>query len=71
MSGGNTLFPGMLNRLGNEVRALASSMRRIRVAAPPPFSVWSTGSSISSYSNWITRAEYNESGPNIVHRKCF
>ncbi len=38
------------------------------------YSVWIGGSILSSLSTfqsmWITKAEYDESGPQIVHRKC-
>jgi actin-related protein len=39
------------------------------------YSAWSGGSILSSLSTfqamWISKAEYDESGPDIVHRKCF
>jgi actin-related protein len=77
MSGGTTMFPGIPERLSKEVTALAPSTMKIKVVAPPErkFSVWIGGSILSSLSTfqamWITRAEYDESGPSIVHRKCF
>ena len=77
LSGGTTLFPGLDTRLEKEVRGLAPPNTAVRVVAPPErtFSVWKGGSvlaSLSSFPNmWITRAEYDESGPQIVHRKCF
>ena len=45
--------------------------------APPErkYSVWIGGSILSSLSTfqqmWISKGEYDESGPTIVHRKCF
>ena len=37
--------------------------------------VWIGGSILSSLSTfqqmWISKQEYDESGPSIVHRKCF
>jgi actin beta/gamma 1 len=77
MSGGTTMFPGIPERLRKEVTALAPSTMKIHVVVPPErkFSVWIGGSIPSSLSTfqamWITRAEYDESGPSIVHRKCF
>lgn len=71
------MFPGIPERLSKEVTALAPSTMKIKVVAPPErkFSVWIGGSILSSLSTfqamWITRAEYDESGPSIVHRKCF
>ena len=50
---------------------------KVKVIAPPErkYSVWIGGSIVSSLSTfqqmWISRQEYDESGPGIVHRKCF
>ncbi|EPB75402.1 hypothetical protein ANCCEY_05511 [Ancylostoma ceylanicum] len=39
------------------------------------YSVWIGGSILASLSTfqqmWISKQEYDESGPSIVHRKCF
>lgn len=39
------------------------------------YSVWIGGSILASLSTfqqmWIAKSEYDESGPSIVHRKCF
>jgi actin-related protein len=77
LSGGTTMFPGIAERLNKEVVLLAPSSMKIKVIAPPErkYSVWIGGSILSSLSTfqtmWITKAEYDESGPGIVHRKCF
>jgi actin len=76
LSGGNTLFPGMADRLTRELAALAESARRIHVVAPPErsFAAWIGGSiaaAIAPRGMWISRAEYDEFGPQIVTRKCF
>jgi actin-related protein len=77
MSGGTTMFPGIPERLSKEMIALAPSTMKIKVVAPPErkFLVWIGGSILSSLSTfqtmWITRAEYQETGVGIVHRKCF
>jgi actin beta/gamma 1 len=77
MSGGSTMYPGLAERLTKEVTALAPSTMKIKVIAPPErkYSVWIGGSILSSLSTfqqmWISKAEYDESGPSIVHRKCF
>jgi actin len=77
MSGGTTMFTGIAERLNKEVVALAPSSMKIKVIAPPErkYSVWIGGSILSSLSTfqtmWITKSEYDESGPSIVHRKCF
>ncbi|XP_051145416.1 actin-2-like [Andrographis paniculata] len=77
LSGGSTMFPGIADRMGKEIAALAPSSMKIKVVAPPErkYSVWIGGSILASLSTfqqmWITKGEYEESGPAIVHRKCF
>lgn len=77
MSGGTTMYPGITERLSKEVTALAPSTMKIKVVAPQErkFLVWIGGSILSSLSTfqsmWITKAEYQETGATIVHRKCF
>ncbi|GJW83855.1 actin [Tanacetum coccineum] len=77
LSGGSTMFPGIANRINKEITALAPSSTRIKVVAPPErkYSAWIGGSILASLStfqqSWITNDEYDESGPSIVHRKCF
>ena len=77
MSGGTTMYPGLSERLQKEMVALAPESVKIKVIAPPErkYSVWIGGSILSSLSTfqtmWITKEEYDESGPTIVHRKCF
>lgn len=79
LSGGTTMFPGLPERLTKEVQKLAPSATssKVKVIAMPErkYSVWIGGSILSSLSNfqcmWITKSEYDDSGPQIVHRKCF
>ncbi|KAE9390478.1 actin 1 [Gymnopus androsaceus JB14] len=77
LSGGTTMFPGIADRMQKEITALAPSSMRVRIVAPPErkYSVWIGGSilaSLSTFQNlWISKQEYDESGPGIVHRKCF
>jgi len=77
LSGGTTMFPGIAERMTKELTALAPSAMKIKVVAPPErkYSVWIGGSILASLSTfqqmWISKAEYDESGPSIVHRKCF
>jgi len=76
LSGGSTMYPGIHERVEKEVTALAPPSMKIKVVAPPErkYSVWIGGSilaSLSTFENmWITKEEYDESGPSIVHRKC-
>jgi len=77
LSGGTSMFPGIADRITKEITALAPSTMKIKVVAPPErkYSVWIGGSILASLSTfqqmWISKAEYDESGPSIVHRKCF
>ncbi|CAE8629256.1 unnamed protein product [Polarella glacialis] len=77
LSGGTTMFQGIGERMTKELTALAPSTMKIKVIAPPErkYSVWIGGSILSSLSTfqqmWISKGEYDESGPTIVHRKCF
>ena len=77
LSGGTSMYPGIADRLQKEITSLTPSAMKIRVIAPPErkYSVWIGGSILSSLSSfesmWISKQEYDESGPGIVHRKCF
>jgi actin-related protein len=77
LSGGTTMFNGIAERLTKEITSLAPAAMKIKVVAPPErkYSVWIGGSILASLSTfqqmWISKAEYDESGPSIVHRKCF
>merc|ERR1711975_84950 len=65
LSGGTTMYAGIADRMSKEI------------IAPPErkYSVWIGGSILSSLSTfqqmWISKQEYDECGPSIVHRKCF
>ena len=77
LSGGTTMFPGISDRMSKEVTALAPASIKVKIVAPPErkYSVWIGGSILASLSTfqsmWISKEEYDESGPSIVHRKCF
>lgn len=76
-SGGTTMYPGIADRMQKEITALAPSSMKVKIIAPPErkYSVWIGGSILASLSTfqqmWISKQEYDESGPSIVHRKCF
>jgi len=71
------MYEGIGERMTEELKKLAPQSMKIKVIAPPErkYSVWIGGSILSSLSTfqnmWITKGEYDESGPSIVHRKCF
>jgi len=79
LSGGTTCFVGLTERLTKEMQAQApqSMVSKVKVNAVPErkYCVWIGGSILSSISTfstmWITKEEYDEAGPAIVHRKCF
>ncbi|XP_061249460.1 beta-actin-like protein 2 isoform X2 [Bos javanicus] len=77
LSGGSTMYPGIAERMQKEIVALAPSTMKIKIIAPPErkYSVWIGGSILASLSTfqqmWISKQEYDEAGPPIVHRKCF
>ncbi|KAK4468778.1 hypothetical protein MN116_007950 [Schistosoma mekongi] len=77
LSGGSTMFPGISDRIHKELGNLIPTTMKIKIVAPPErkYSVWIGGSILASLSTfnhmWITKQEYDESGPSIVHRKCF
>ena len=59
-----------------ELKKLVPTSIEVRVVTPPErkYSVWIGGSILASLNtfqeNWITREEYDDCGPSIVHRKC-
>jgi len=76
LSGGTTMFGGIAERMKKEMKAQAPNSMNVKIVAPPErkYSVWIGGSILASLSTfedmWVTKAEYDESGPTIVHRKC-
>nr|XP_019541794.2 actin, indirect flight muscle-like isoform X1 [Aedes albopictus] len=68
---------GIADRMQKEITSLAPSTIKIKIIAPPErkYSVWIGGSILASLSTfqamWISKQEYDEGGPGIVHRKCF
>jgi len=77
LSGGSTMYPGIADRMQKEITSQAPPTMKIKIIAPPErkYSVWIGGSILASLSTfqqmWISKQEYDECGPSIVHRKCF
>lgn len=77
LSGGTTMYEGIADRMIKEINTLTTASMKVKVIAPPErkYSVWIGGSILSSLSTfqnmWITKEEFDEGGPSIVHRKCF
>ena len=76
MSGGSTLYEGLADRLQQDITAKVPAGQTVKIIATPDryYSVWTGGSTLSSLatfaSQWITKDEFEENGPEIVHRKC-
>merc|ERR1711973_1065029 len=74
LSGGTTMFANIDVRLTKEMTALAPASIKVKIVAPPErkYSVWIVGSILSSLSTfqemWISKDEYDDAGPGIVHR---
>ncbi|XP_049369093.1 actin-104-like isoform X1 [Solanum verrucosum] len=77
LSGGSTMFPGLAERMSKDITALAPRGMKIEVIAPPErkYSTWIGGSILASVNTFkrmlITKGEYDEYGPSIVHKRCF
>ena len=77
VSGGSTMFPGFSDRLHKELVALVPPTTKINLMCSPQGSNsgWIGGSMVASLPTFsqmsISREEYEEDGPAIVHRKCF
>ncbi|CAO2622410.1 Actin-related protein T1 [Lemmus lemmus] len=77
LSGGNTLFSGLQNRLLRELENLAFEGTPIKITASPQrcYSAWIGGSIMASLTTfkqmWVTAEEFKEYGAFVVQRKCF
>jgi actin-related protein len=76
LSGGTTMYPGISERMEKELKALVPAAMQVSITAPPErkYSVWIGGSIWASLSTsadmWITKEEYDVTGPSIVHLKA-
>jgi actin beta/gamma 1 len=77
LSGGSTMFLNIHERMQKEIARMIPSSVKIKIIAPPQrkYSVWIGGSILSGLSTfqhlWLSKQDYNEYGPTIVHRRCF
>ncbi|CAF1454802.1 unnamed protein product [Adineta steineri] len=77
LSGGSTMFLNIHERLQKEIIQMIPASVEIKIIAPPQrkYSVWIGGSILSTLSTfqhlWLSKQDYNEYGPTIVHRRCF
>ncbi|GKT56260.1 actin [Colletotrichum tofieldiae] len=76
LAGGNTMFTGFGNRLETCLKGIEEKGTKVNVLSPPnrAYSAWVGGSMLSELATFgnmcISRAEYEEVGPEIVNRKC-
>ncbi|XP_074034671.1 actin-5 [Leptinotarsa decemlineata] len=77
LSGGNSMFLGIENRMTKEIMTLAPCGTKINIVTPSDrnYPAWTGGSIFASLSNFkkmcVTKQDYEECGPSIVNRKCF
>ncbi len=77
VQGGSSLFEGMSQRLSKDLAIKLPSSHKVRLVVPSTherkFSSWIGGSILSSLGsfqqNWISKAEFEESGESIVKRR--
>lgn len=75
--GGSTLFTGMKERVKKDVQSLcvSSVTPDVEATADRKNLCWLGGAILSQIpkfdSMYITKKEWEEFGPQIVHRKCF
>jgi actin-related protein len=79
LSGGNSMIGQLPERLHKELSDRYASLYKSKLIAPSTtierkYSAWIGGTILGSLSAfhqmWISKAEYNEFGPNVVERKC-
>jgi actin, other eukaryote len=76
ISGGNTIFPKIKEKLMRDIKSLAPNNYDIIVKAPPERKhlSWIGGailSSLEKFRMWVGRSDYDEFGTAVVHRRCF
>jgi len=74
------MFRDFDRRLLKEIKAISQNNSNIKIVPPPKqhprrYLAWVGGSIMSSCDSFndicISKDDYNEAGPSIVHRKCF
>lgn len=78
LTGGTSLLPNVRERLERELTALAPGGTRVKVNAPvnpaeKRFATWIGGSILASLGSfqqmWMSKAEFEEHGAGLIHRK--
>lgn len=79
VSGGSTMFPGLIERLDLELTRRLARRQDVKIhidaLASRQYSVWAGGSLLASLDNlkgfWLTKKEYEDAGPEGVSYKFF
>jgi len=68
------MYEGLADRLKKELTGKSSSEIRIIALPDRKYAVWKGASTLASLSTFmasvISKEEFTENGPSIVHRKC-
>ena len=76
LSGGNTQFKGMEEKMKYNLEKLAPKHMKIKIRmnSNPQLSCWNGGNIISSLGSFrkmlVTKSDWDENGRNIIHEKC-
>jgi len=74
LSGGATLAPGFAERISKELAALLPAKAKLTIRAPPErrYATWKGASVVASLSSFnrllISKQEYDDVGPSIMHK---
>ena len=72
LAGGNTMFPGIAERLLKEISSLVPKKKKINVVAHPArlYSVWIGASILAQMATyeklWVTKKDYEDNGVQVV-----
>ena len=75
--GGTTALPGFPERLKEELTSLVPKTINLNVTPSnsPVNAAWIGGSvlapQLNEYGLWVTKAEYEDAGSQIIHKKCY
>lgn len=73
LSGGNTLFSGLVDRVQDEIKTKMVGVSGIQVIKAAPYSAWIGGSILASLETFggllITKAQYEEKGVQVIEDK--
>lgn len=74
LTGGSTLFPGLKERIGQELSRMCPKHTTVKIIAPPEreYITWTGASILASLSafhtQWITRDTFDDMGPYVLAR---